>query len=66
MGLAPLLQTISLAYADDAGVSVCRTNAMALVRAVRLGRTALDHASLVAYDDGVLAFADHDPPRLVR
>jgi predicted kinase len=59
-------EAIDFIYVNDVGVSVCRANAMALVRTVRSGQTALDRASLVAYDDGVLAFADNEPPRLVK
>ena len=59
-------ETVDLAYAQDDAVSVCRAHAIALVERVRAGESTLDRASLVAYDDGKLAFADSDPPRLVK
>jgi hypothetical protein len=56
---------IDSAYGDSDTVSLCRDNAKALLELVRSGRTGLQHASMLAYNDGELAFADNDPPRVL-
>jgi hypothetical protein len=56
---------IDSAYGGIDAISVCRDNAIALLKLIRSGQTGLQHASMIAYNDGELAFADNDPPRVL-